>query len=653
MAGPEKWSWSASNGSASAAQMKAAYQAITTGGRTADFATVVWDDIIDHISNQRQSWGDSAWDKAVLDLAHTKMTDAKMTATRFNSAVRNMPPIKQFAWSAELGRTEIKKGDRCCGVYFIYLTDGLNHWIELVPIPFEFKNSVILDAEALGDLCPTIPAYVNEKFEWVYSLTSHVAPALHVSNSLSVLHETALNIGLYTVEAVRIVLFGNVDMDCSADIATSIPTKFGLAIKAEISTGVCCGDLRYTAVDIYSTSSLNVSYSILRAAGAACDVASNFIYRSSVSAIIPKRITADLEATHGGEAWIRELESIRFKGDLSLIQAVAARLSANKTLNLQGHIGVTTSGGVVLTYGDVARIAAVVNAEIENSAKIATLNSVNWTANTTHSLFAKAAFSADTLSMSVLARENYVLLSNATMRFFEPDFLVGSTNFQSAFVANVVKGYTPSCICGDARYNHFANAVLSFNLDNDIQYIKARVNTTHSLFAKAAFSADTLSMGATDKYLTTVSSTFDLVRGLKFLGGTFSDQFYGTASAYCSRQTVDLLGEMNFSSEGVASVLQVRPAWLGINDLYRFDGKTNSFLGTSLLWKINKSFKSEIGVHFDSGTTTPIRSTAVSAHTGTATMSMIGLTLVSDLEDVLVTDLDDMTITEVEFNRNL
>ncbi len=653
MAGPERWSWSASNGNASDAQMKDAYQAITTGGRTADFATVVWDDIIDHISNQRQSWGDSAWDKSILDITQTKMKDAKMTAARFNSAVRNMPPVKQFAWSAELGRTEIKKGDRCCGVYFIYLTDGLNHWIELVPIPFEFKNSVILDAEALGDLCPTIPAYVDKKFEWTYSLTSHVAPALHVSSGLSVLHEAALRIGLYTVEAVRIVLFGNVDMDCKADIATSIPAKFGLTVKAEISTGVCCGDLRYTAVDIYSTTSLNVSYSILRAASAACDIVSNFIYHASVSAIMPKHITVGFQATHRGEAWIRELESIRFKGELSLIQTVAARLSTNKTLNLQGYIGVTTSCGAVLSYGDVVRIAAFINSEIKNSSKITALNSIDWAANIAHSFSAKAAFSADTRSMSLLARENYVSWANASMRFFEPEFLVGSTNFQSVFAANVVKGYTPSYICGDARYSHLANAVLSFNLDNDIQYAKACVNIAHSFSAKAAFSADTRSMSATDKYLVAASSTFDLVRGLKFLGGAFSDQFCGAASAYCSKQVADILGQMRFSSEGVASVLQVRPAWLNINDLYQFDGKTNLSLGTSLLWKTNKSFKSEIGVHFDSGTTAPIRSTAVSTHTGTATMGMIGLTLVSDLEDVLVADLDDMTITEVEFNRNL
>ncbi|MDD3337818.1 MAG: hypothetical protein PHS82_03065, partial [Lachnospiraceae bacterium] len=147
-----KWSWSASNGTATAAQVQAAYNALTNKGRTKAFNYTVWNDIVTKISAVRSDWGDVAWNEhyEFLPFDESKMKSGDiMTADRFNTAVGNIP-LFGYAWPWEptLGRTEILKGDRCYGKYFVWLTDGLNHWIGLTKLPFSIHNSFYLGDNA-------------------------------------------------------------------------------------------------------------------------------------------------------------------------------------------------------------------------------------------------------------------------------------------------------------------------------------------------------------------------------------------------------------------------------------------------------------------------------------------------------------------------
>ena len=155
MSDPQKWDWAASNGNATAEETATAYTALSTGGKTRDFVAAVWNDIIAKISEQRISWRGKEWDASILSLDDTKLSAGEnMTAVRFNSAVSNIWPVEAWPWADTLGRTEIKKGDRCYGVYFLHLVDGLNYWIEdLTPIFLSWE------LQANAEITPAVKLY--------------------------------------------------------------------------------------------------------------------------------------------------------------------------------------------------------------------------------------------------------------------------------------------------------------------------------------------------------------------------------------------------------------------------------------------------------------------------------------------------------------
>ena len=81
------WSWTASNGTASASQTKAAYTALTTGGMTYNFSRYVWNDIITKINAVANALG-KGWNSEYLSYYGTKMhfLYAPLSAVMFNSA---------------------------------------------------------------------------------------------------------------------------------------------------------------------------------------------------------------------------------------------------------------------------------------------------------------------------------------------------------------------------------------------------------------------------------------------------------------------------------------------------------------------------------------------------------------------------------------
>lgn len=92
------WSWSETNGHASDAQTRAAYEAISEKGATAQFSHIVWNDLVDSIYNVLQTAG-VAWDDTDATYADTKMpTGGIFTATMFNSARRNIGQVFSWDW---------------------------------------------------------------------------------------------------------------------------------------------------------------------------------------------------------------------------------------------------------------------------------------------------------------------------------------------------------------------------------------------------------------------------------------------------------------------------------------------------------------------------------------------------------------------------
>lgn len=118
------WSWSKSNGSATAAQTQTAYNAVTGKGRLDSFSYLVWNDMVDKVLEVLNAKGGS-WSNAFASAAATKMTstDKLVTAVRFNSLRYNID------LHSSTGIGSVSKGDLIYGSYFPTLTDHINSWI--------------------------------------------------------------------------------------------------------------------------------------------------------------------------------------------------------------------------------------------------------------------------------------------------------------------------------------------------------------------------------------------------------------------------------------------------------------------------------------------------------------------------------------------
>jgi hypothetical protein len=118
------WSWTESNGSATAAQTRNAYS-ILQGTRTADdFSHNVWNDFVDKIVEVREARG-FQWSNGYATLAKTKAAAGDtLSAVRFNSVWHNIQHLKGT------GLPEVSSGDEIFGEQIIILTDTLNAIID-------------------------------------------------------------------------------------------------------------------------------------------------------------------------------------------------------------------------------------------------------------------------------------------------------------------------------------------------------------------------------------------------------------------------------------------------------------------------------------------------------------------------------------------
>ena len=181
---------------ASAAQTQKAYNAVKNGGRTSDFNTRVWNDLMDHIAWVQNEWGISE-NKAInrvwpapyisdLDPPYKKdiaigdlvvKTDAgaagrTITASVFNIATEAIPIVNTWPWEKELGRKKIMPNDICKGSYFLALVDTLNHWISLTPLSIIITSN-IANQSMSGKMTqlPSVPVDLSGAFGLAYQFT--------------------------------------------------------------------------------------------------------------------------------------------------------------------------------------------------------------------------------------------------------------------------------------------------------------------------------------------------------------------------------------------------------------------------------------------------------------------------------------------------
>lgn len=121
------WSWSSSNGTASASQTKAAYTALTNNGSTSDFSYLVWNDMCSKVIEIENAAG-LTWSTKYASYADTKMSssDKVLTATRFNSLRYNIGR----SYSTDIN--EVASGDTVYAWYFTTLARCMNEWIDQI-----------------------------------------------------------------------------------------------------------------------------------------------------------------------------------------------------------------------------------------------------------------------------------------------------------------------------------------------------------------------------------------------------------------------------------------------------------------------------------------------------------------------------------------
>lgn len=117
----EKWDWNKSNGRASAAQTRAAYNAITGNGDTTNFSYMVWNDLVDKVLSVRSAAG-FPWNTRYASYSSTQMDsgDKTLYAWKFNSLRYNVYDL----WSP------VSSGDTVYGYYFTQITNQINNWID-------------------------------------------------------------------------------------------------------------------------------------------------------------------------------------------------------------------------------------------------------------------------------------------------------------------------------------------------------------------------------------------------------------------------------------------------------------------------------------------------------------------------------------------
>lgn len=123
----EKWTWSGSNGLASAQDTNNLYRFLTGQIPYASnlFSYLVWNDLVNKIYEMCQAVGYS-WNSQYASLSATLMTsnDRIMTATRFNSALINIG--SHYATGLQFQSA----GNPIYGSYFTTLASKLNEWID-------------------------------------------------------------------------------------------------------------------------------------------------------------------------------------------------------------------------------------------------------------------------------------------------------------------------------------------------------------------------------------------------------------------------------------------------------------------------------------------------------------------------------------------
>lgn len=327
---PAKWSWDIGNVNASAAQTQAAYQAITHNGRTRDFSVIVWNDIIDKIIEQRQSWGDVAWSQIGVPLMTAYMAPGEqMTAAIFYSAVQNMPPIHPWGWEATLERKEIRRGDTCYGAYFIYLTDGLNHWMDLTPMPFSIN--LVPQTTLVNDVLVRRALHIinSQNLIWNYSVTVDVNSPQYIIVPIDIVTDIRMDLPLFGTPHVEQHLYFHAWMHNDTSILEITPVEIDYLAQLDMNVEATRLSLLSMIGEVNGQLNFIGALNIPSSLPVAIDNLIELISSAEISTFASDEIVVSITGRCRGEAWAFELDSepiaIHFEPDLLMSVAFSTQ----------------------------------------------------------------------------------------------------------------------------------------------------------------------------------------------------------------------------------------------------------------------------------------------------------------------------------------
>lgn len=154
----ELFSWEKSIGNATDEQVKRAYEALVSQGKTVDFSYLVWNDLVD-ILNKAIVEADLTWDSTYASVESTKIlwNLLPLNAYQFNSVTLNISKLIGTTWKWEvdttllgyLGRRNVyginerkEKADNVYGWYLIELARVINVFIDILKNDANFKEFV-------------------------------------------------------------------------------------------------------------------------------------------------------------------------------------------------------------------------------------------------------------------------------------------------------------------------------------------------------------------------------------------------------------------------------------------------------------------------------------------------------------------------------
>lgn len=634
MPAPAKWDWNIGNINATAAQTQAAYTALTTNGPTRNFSVIVWNDIVNKIIEMRQYWGDAEWSAAApCTKSQTWMIPGeRMTANIFNSAVINMPPIHPWGWEATLGRKDIHQRDVCYGAYFLYLVNGLNHWIDLTPLYIRPSNPFNIQAQIQNNTLVRRALHIISQphFRWYSTASLAVDPALHIKSRLNIRLDPRLNLPLFNTEHVRIVLILNSRLRDKVTIGDAAHVIINNPVTLTMRSGVTFGDVAFLVGSIDSTSSIISTVNPLSSVPIQLENLIELTGPSGeISTVTPSGIITDITGVFSGEAWVREPDSIAFASDLQFSQNGSLRFSTADIQPLVLNLNSLFTSTADVTPLTTDRIAAQLAASWMGRMSFSVNDAVDLSGSmTSTSLFRATANRRRTGSLGEMNLP--VFLSTSALVAFAADEITTGARLTNTSDMYATAVFAEDTIATGGRLTETfrMTADTSLVLGKHMPFI-VHLTDTSSMTATAIFAARQLSTGAGLSDTSSMSAKI----------GTNATPLYMSASV---ADTIGMSAAVDLDSDFFIDVKG------GMTTYHSGTGTVTLDPIIETAGRVTTGFDCEATVGF--ADVAWVRARLGVTYTATVEFASERYILASEIDDDLVSDLDDTLVFDVEFH---